>query len=180
VSKELVASHDLARVVRKCHQKVELVPGQIPRFAFELNRASRPIDRKTAEAECSFLTFRADGAALSADERPKARQELARIERLGQIVVGPELEADDSVGILTARGQHQDRHVTHCAQPREKTEPIEPGKHYVEHHDVEGLPFQLAESVLRVLRPVEGETVARKILGDHRCQNLVVVDEEHT
>ncbi len=37
------------------------------------------------------------------------RHDLARAERLGDVVVGPQLKADDPVGLLTPRRQHDDR-----------------------------------------------------------------------
>jgi hypothetical protein len=42
-----------------------------------------------------------------------ARQELGNAERLGHVVVGAELEPQDLVGLLVARGQHDDR----CRRP---------------------------------------------------------------
>ena len=45
----------------------------------------------------------------AAQQRAHAGDQLARAERLGQVVVGAQLQADDAVELLGARGQHQDR-----------------------------------------------------------------------
>ena len=45
------------------------------------------------------------------DTRAHARRQLAEAERLGDVVVGAELEAGDPVVLARARGQHDDRHV---------------------------------------------------------------------
>ena len=42
-------------------------------------------------------------------QRADAGHQLARAERLGEVVVGAQLEADDAVQLLGARRQHQDR-----------------------------------------------------------------------
>src|SRR4051794_14253765 len=51
------------------------------------------------------------GGAHAPQDCSDARHELARTERLSDIVVGTGLEAADSVTLLTARGEHDDRHV---------------------------------------------------------------------
>ena len=50
------------------------------------------------------------GRCLRAPEhRPDAGDQLARAERLHDVVVGPELEAGHPVGLVPARGEHDDR-----------------------------------------------------------------------
>ena len=65
----------------------------------------------------------------------RARQ-FARIERLRQVIVGAELQADDAVHILAARGQHDDRDLALLAQAAQDLEAIDAGQHDVEHHQV--------------------------------------------
>ncbi len=55
------------------------------------------------------------------------------IERLRQVVVGADLEPDDLVDVLVARGEHQDRHVRVLAQPLADLDPVDVGEHQVEH-----------------------------------------------
>ena len=47
----------------------------------------------------------------AAQDRPDPRDELGRRERLGEVVVGAELEAEHAVDLAVARGQedHRDR-----------------------------------------------------------------------
>ena len=45
------------------------------------------------------------------EDRLHARDELARRERLRQVVVCADLEADDAIRLLVASGEHQDRHL---------------------------------------------------------------------
>ena len=69
-------------------------------------RASRRpgVDREIAVHEHRALALRAVGRR-AAQDRAHARDELARVERLRHVVVGADLEADDLVDVLVARGR---------------------------------------------------------------------------
>ena len=43
------------------------------------------------------------------DLSPHASQQLGQAEGLGDVVIGPRIQTDDEVGVLTARGEHEDR-----------------------------------------------------------------------
>ena len=58
--------------------------------------------------------------------------ELARIERLRQVVVGADLETDDLVHVLVASGQHQDRDVGALAHAAADLEAVHVGQVEVE------------------------------------------------
>ena len=45
----------------------------------------------------------------AAQQRARAGQQLAHAERLGQVVVGADLQAQHAVDLLGPRGEHQDR-----------------------------------------------------------------------
>ena len=68
----------------------------------------------------------------AAEDALDAGDELARVERLRQVVVGADLEADDLVDVLVAGGQHQDRHVGGLADAPADLEPVDVGQHQVE------------------------------------------------
>ena len=92
---ELAARQVHQRAVRR----VEAAPPGIQRPALELERPGRvslrppPHVRRTAQ----------HGA--------DAGQQLARVERLGEIVVGAHLQPDDPVRVLADGGEHDDRQV---------------------------------------------------------------------
>ena len=48
-------------------------------------------------------------ASRPAEDRLDPEQELARAERLHDVVVGADLEADDAVDLLALRGEHDHR-----------------------------------------------------------------------
>ena len=60
----------------------------------------------------------------------------ARVERLRDVVVGAQLEADDRVDVVVAGGQDQDRRVAAAAQLAAHLEPIPTRQHQVQDHEV--------------------------------------------
>src|SRR3546814_9211898 len=67
-----------------------------------------------------------------------AQHQLARLEGLGQVVVGAGLEAGDAVLGLAHGGQQQDRHGAFPAQGFRELQAGLAGHHDVEHQQVEG------------------------------------------
>jgi len=66
-----------------------------------------------------------------------ARQELARIEILGQIIVGSHLETDDTVGIFPLGREHDDGNGAVGAQTPAKAQAVVARQHDVEHDQVD-------------------------------------------
>jgi hypothetical protein len=70
----------------------------------------------------------------AAQQRLDAREQLGHLERLGEVVVGAELQPDDAVEHLGARGEHQDgRRDAALPQRPAHVEPVAAGQHDVEH-----------------------------------------------
>ena len=81
--------------------------------------------------------FRRRGPGVGAtQDGADASDHLARAERLDDVVVGAELEADDPIGFLTARGEHDDRHLRGSAQLAADVVAGAVRQHYVEQDEV--------------------------------------------
>ena len=79
-------------------------------------------------------------AVRAPQERLDPAHQLAQPERLGQVVVGAELEADDLVDLVVARRQDEDRHLgAGRAEAAEDLEAVHAGQADVEHDEVRGL-----------------------------------------
>jgi hypothetical protein len=71
--------------------------------------------------------------------RPDARLQLARAERLDQIVVGAGVHAFDAALLARARGEHDHRRVARArvgAQRAQEPESVEPRHHHVGEHEI--------------------------------------------
>jgi hypothetical protein len=106
---------------------------------------------------------------------------LARIERLGEVVVGAQAGAAQDVGLRGLGGEHHDRHlpaVLGLPQLREHLEAVLHGHHHVEHDAMRAL----GESEREGLPPVLGLDDLPPFELEHGSQHLpdrgVVVDHQ--
>ena len=108
-----------------------------------------------------------------------ARAELAHRERLGDVVVGPELEAEHLVDLLRLGREHDDRHGRALrAQPLADLEPVDPRQHQVEHDEVELLLGEARERLAAVGRLHDLVAVALQREREQRLDRLLVVDQQ--
>jgi hypothetical protein len=122
---------------------------------------------------------RVPALALRRRHAAHARDQLARRERLGDVVVGAELEADDAVDLVAARGQEDDRHLARLANPLEDLEAARIGQADVEDDQRRG---RLADPLQRFLAgraPGRLEAVgAQRVLQRVGDAGLVLDDED--
>jgi len=69
-------------------------------------------------------------------------QQLTLIERLDDVIVGPELEAHGTIRVVGHSGEHDDRHMRCGAQPLAQAEAVFPRQHHVEDHEIYRVSFQ--------------------------------------
>ena len=79
----------------------------------------------------------AEAALAPALDSPDPGNQFARVKGFGQIIVGPHFQTDDPVDLVTAGGQHQDRHRRRLADLPQQVNPVVTGEHDVE--DQEGV-----------------------------------------
>ena len=111
--------------------------------SFFASRTSAPW-RKTRTVFSSISSSRRRNRRLVGGDRsapgsPRRARQLAHAERLGEVVVGAELEAGDAVA-LPARGEHQDRDVGVARSRRNSRQMVNPsrsGKIEIEDQEIE-------------------------------------------
>ncbi len=113
-----------------------------------------------------------------AEYRLHARDELAGRERLGDVVVGTDLQTGDTVDLLVARGEHDDGGAALGADPAAHLEPVDPGETDVEDDETDRVAWQLGEGVLSAPHVHDLEPVALEIRADQGRDALFVLDEE--
>ena len=120
-----------------------------------------------------------DVITLSPQHGLDARHELARVERLGQVIVGAHLETDDAVDVLALRGQHDDGHrFARRAQAAAYREPVLAGQHEVEDHEARRIALQLAVEVARIGQRGHLEPLLAQVTREKIAQPDIVVDDE--
>src|SRR5664279_1909319 len=108
-----LARKDVARARGECLEQAEFIARELQRAAVVAHLHAPFVDDDrsgpgSADACDCRRCARLGGAPQDAAH---ARDELARRERLGDVVVGAELEADDAIDLVAARGEKEDRHV---------------------------------------------------------------------
>ena len=81
-----------------------------------------------------------------------ARQQLARTERLGEVVVGAQLQAHDAVGLLGAAGEDDDRDLRLGAQLTQQLHAVLARQTQIEQHQIDHLGAQRGGELRAVAR----------------------------
>jgi len=125
---------------------------------------------------------------LAGQRRPHAPQnrldpshQLARGERLGDIIVGAGLEASDPVHLLAAPGHHDDRHIGRLGrapQPAADLEPGNPLDHPVEQDDVGGMLGGEQQGLVPVGCVLDVEILALEVPLKQVGEGGIVLDQQ--
>src|SRR5262249_24103133 len=95
---------DAAVLFSQAREQAQLSESKWHQLARYINGVSGKIDAKVSSAKNGFARL-----GRSAQQVPNAEKEFARAKRLCHIVVGAQFEAADSVQLIAACGQENDR-----------------------------------------------------------------------
>ena len=109
---------------------------------------------------------------------PDAGGQLAQAERLGDVVVGAELEADDLVELRVLGGEHDDGHARLGPDDPADLDPGELGEHEVEQDEVRALGPEADERLAPVGRGDDAVALRLERLGERLAQCRLVVHDE--
>src|SRR5690606_31106787 len=105
-------------------------------------------------------------------------QEFAHREGLGQVVVGADLQPDDTVHLVVARGEHQDRHGTGASDVSADIEAVDGGEHDVEDDQVGRVGGRLGDGGLAVGDGAYLVTRLLEVVRDRRANTRFILDDE--
>ena len=171
----------LPRVLDEHLDQRELAGREVDGLAVAGERARREVELERAECRAAATAGRAgrQPLAVAAQHGVDARDELARIERLRQVVVGPHLEPDDAVDVLAPGREHDDRYrLAGRAQPPADGQAVLAGQHQVEDEEMRGVPLELAVEVARVRQRDHLEPLLAEVARQEVPQAGVVVDDQ--
>ena len=175
VLQQRVAGQDHTGVPGQGGEKVELAGAQAEIPAGDGRFAPAGIDPERADLDRPPAAGRSVGPAQDCLD---PGDERARVEGLGDVVVRAELQADDRVDVVVARGQHQDGGVAPPPDLAADLEAVELGKHHVEDHEVRIVPGVAVERVDAVMRGDDREAVLLEVQPDEVDDVALVVDDE--
>ena len=138
------------------------------------DRPRRPVDGDLAQ-RCQI----ADRAGLRpAQHRADPGGQLPRRERLGDIVVGSELEAGDAVDLLVSGGEDHDGHPGLLADRAAEVETVGVGELEVEDHEPYLVLLECQQTVDATCGPDHAESVALEVRADEGGDLLFVLDQQ--
>ena len=116
--------------------------------------------------------------AAAAQHGADAREQLARAERLGEVVVGAELEAHHAVGLFRAAGEHDDRNRRFVAQRARERHAVLGLEPEIEHHEVDHLLGEHLAHGGAVGYRGHAQIVLPEVVDDQLPDAWIVVDRQ--
>jgi hypothetical protein len=129
------------------------------------------------------LKWRFDLFSLSAaQDGADAGDEFAGVERLGQVIVGPEFQPDNPVDIFAARRQHkyrQRRRPPRSPDATQSLESVQPRQHHIQHDKRVGFVRHLRQTRFAVLNRLANKTLGTQKLRHEFTQLQIIVNDKH-
>ena len=119
----------------------------------------------------------------SPQQRADARQELRHRERLDDVIVGAGGEAAHALGLLAARGEHDDRQCLSFrarAQPPDQLDAGQARQHPVDDGEVRRVLLELEVRLVAAHRRLDGITLRLEIVAQEERQRLLVLDDQNS
>ena len=161
-------------------QQAELERGQ-PDLAVVDPRAVRvAIDLEPAEPDQRRLALDAVGAA---EQRADPQDQLAHAERLDDVVVGADLEADDAVDLLALRGAHDHRDVARALLLAQSPADLGAGEirqHQIEHDHVgQRIGGRARQALPAAVREPDREALGAQVVLERGGEVDLVLDDQY-
>src|SRR5260221_2372212 len=178
-AEELVTAEHLVRMLDQRPEQVELhrrdrnlaAPGIAQSARLEIEEAVADAD--AAARFWRILLLKAPKDAL------QTGAQLARIEGLGDVVVGADLEAGDAVDHVGGAGDHDDADLVVLAQEARQGQAVLAGKADVEQDDRRAGALHLGAHGHTARRLRHRVAVIAEIVGEHLSDRRIVVDDQH-
>jgi hypothetical protein len=109
---------------------------------------------------------------------PHSSHQLLGRERLGHVVVGPQLQPDDAVALLAAGREDHDGYRGQRPQAPAHLEPVDARQHEIEDHEVGRLGQRPVERGAPVGEGLDHVAVVLEVAGDDLGDGGIVVDHQ--
>jgi hypothetical protein len=118
------------------------------------------------------------GAVLLASAYAFARY-LARIERLGKVIVRAHFQADDAIDVFALGRKHDDRDcLAGCAQATADGKTVFAGQHEVEDDEVRRVTLQFLVELARIGQRLDLQALFCQVANEKIAQARIVVDDK--
>ncbi len=119
------------------------------------------------------------GATLAPKNRSNAGHELAGAERLGDVIVGAQLQPHQLVRLVVTGGEHDDRQSGGAPDLAGDVEPVDARQAKVQDHEVRVLGVDAHESLAPVPGTEHREAGALEVVAHDLGDLVLVVDDQN-
>ncbi len=177
---QLPARHHPAGIAQQHLEQLEFLQRKAYRLTVDRDRVPFHIHPDTAALhhigdQLDILT--------AAQHRPDPGHQFTVREGFGDIVVGAQFQAEDAVGVVAARGQHQDRNPARCAAGRadlaQGLDAVRTRHHHVEDRDGIVAAQRFAHAVVAVVDAGGAKAFLSQVFGKHPDEFDVVVNQQY-
>jgi hypothetical protein len=113
-----------------------------------------------------------------AHDRTYPRHQLSNRERLGDIIVGPELQSHDPIYLVVLGREHYDRHIALGSNPPTYFCTIQLGQHDVEDDEMRLVRTDRLQRGLAVTDRVYLKTLPLQRVDEHLLNGRLIVHQE--
>ncbi len=171
---QLRAREDPPGLAGHGRQERELGGGQLHRLVASGDAHARHVQAQVPSPKELALSR----TGMPAQDRAHAGHQLARAERLRDVVVRAELEADDPVGLVVASGEHDDRQLTGTTDGARHVQPVESRQPEIQHHEVRRLGPDPHQRLVAGAGRRDAEARIGQVVGDEPNDLRLVVHDQ--
>ena len=174
---ELHPGQHPAHVTQQHLEQLELLEGDLHLLAPDGHHVPVHIhpDRPRLHDRATGLV----GLTAAAQHRAHPGDQFPGRERLGDVVIGAEFQADDLVDLAVLGGQHDHRNVGPLAQRPADLAARQTGKHQVQQHEIGAVPVESLDRVRPGRADRYLEALPAQHVGQGIAERLLILDHEH-
>lgn len=115
---------------------------------------------------------------MASGDGAEAGEQFAGGGGFGEVIVGADFEADDTIGFIATGGEHEDGDVGMAADLLEGFEAVEAGEHDIEDHGVPGFAGGGGDAGGSVVDGFHLIAHGAEVIGEQSAEFAVVIDQK--
>jgi hypothetical protein len=164
-----------ARLFEQYPENAELGAGQIERASIATNLPGSRVKLQFSDDELSG----ARPPFCSPENSPDTGDQFARIARLGQIVIGAELQTQNTIQVLRPRRQHDHGNSGVLAKRLKNLYSAHFRHHDIQYHCIDGILTRFSQCFGSIMSLANIETFLTEILSQQLAQLDVIICDQN-
>jgi len=178
LGEQLFVGDHPACVLDKVVEKAELSGAELDQLVVDPYLPSVEVNPQ-ALIDTDGLVDRRGGRLGATENGLYAADHLPWAEGLGDVVVGAELKAPNTVILLALGGEHDDGHTRDLADKTQRVEPVQIGHHDIQENQVGQVVLELLQGARARIRVQNLEPVVLEVQTDEVDNAGLVIDDQN-